>query len=77
MGVRTYRVPNLQAFTLPLARVGHTILAGSSKEEIKILGLIPDRQLHFRPDALNRERKWNQNQLVKAEVLHTGSLRPT
>lgn len=71
--MRTYRVPNLQAFTLPLARVGHAILASSSKEEIKILRLIPDRQLHFRPDALNRERRWNQNHLVNAagEVFST------
>lgn len=66
MGVRTYRVPNLQAFTLPLARVGHTILAGSSEEEIKILRLIPDGHLHFRPDALNRERGRSQNHLVRA-----------
>lgn len=68
MEVRTYRVPNFQAFALPLARVGHTVLAGSSEEEVKILRLIPDRQLHFRPDALNRERRRSQNHLVQVAV---------
>lgn len=52
---RTYRVSNLQALTLPLTRVGYTILAGGSEEEVKIVRLVPDRQLHLRPDALNRE----------------------
>lgn len=64
--VRTYCVPDLQAFTLPLTRVRYTVLAGSSEKEIDILRLIPDGQLHFRPDALNRERRWSQNHLVKA-----------
>jgi len=70
--VRTYRVPDLQALALPLTRVGYTVLAGSSEEEIKILRLIPDRQLHFRPDALNRERR-SRNHSVKAtaEMLST------
>jgi hypothetical protein len=57
LGASTYRVSNLQALTLPLTRVGYTILAGSSEEEIKIFRLIPNRKLHFRPDTLSRERK--------------------
>lgn len=42
LGVTTYRVPNLQTLTLPLTRVGDTILAGRSEEEIKVFRLIPD-----------------------------------
>lgn len=57
LAVNTHRVSNLQALTLSLIGVGQAILAGGSEEEIQILRLIPDRQLHFRPNTLNRKRK--------------------
>lgn len=62
----TYRVPDLQTLTLPLTRVGYAILAGSSEEEIKVFRLIPHRQLHLSPDALNNGRKGSPQYLETA-----------
>lgn len=64
--MNTYRVPDLQALALPLTRVGYAILAGGGEEEIKVFRLIPDRQLHLRPDALNKGRKQSPQNSVTA-----------
>lgn len=48
----THSVAYLQVSTLPEAWQWHPILAGGSEEKVEVLGMIPNRELHFRSDVL-------------------------
>lgn len=48
----THSVAYLQVSTLLEAWQWHPILAGGSEEKVEVLGMIPNRELHFRSDVL-------------------------
>lgn len=51
-GTGTHSVAYLQVSTLPEAWQWHPILAGGSEGKVEVLGMIPNRELHFRSDVL-------------------------